>query len=268
MERIIDVTNLESEIIRIETECCDKFEAYQKTIKTCRKLLSDLKKKVIAKGFMCEKDEVYFFKVTKQVPLSILIYYSEVYSFEMRFPNTVIKVQEMYIQKKIKELNKFFNDNIDFVHYMKINQDHFDVRYFTRKFLEYSPQHYNSHYILDPLFNTSHDVLLGKFIASERMIIYLKNKLRNFKTSFALQNYNLKWTSSKVSLTELIYALHSARAINNGNISIKHIADVFQSLFNLEIGDYYRSFSEMKLRKKDRTKFLNELSIAMINNME
>ncbi|WP_424278494.1 RteC domain-containing protein, partial [Eudoraea sp.] len=42
----------------------------------------------------------------------------------------------------------------------------------------------------------------------------------------------------------------------------------FQSLFNLEIGDYYRSFSEMKLRKKDRTKFLNELSIAMINNME
>jgi hypothetical protein len=60
---------------------------------------------------------------------------------------------------------------------MKINQDHFDVRYFTRKFLDYSPQHYNSNYILDPLFNTSHDVLLGKFIASERMIIYLKINL-------------------------------------------------------------------------------------------
>lgn len=74
------------------------------------------------------------------------------------------------------------------------------------------------------------------------------------------QDKLIQWTASKAALIELIYALHASKTFNNGQTDIKQIADVFQRMFNYELGDYYKVFSEIKTRQKSKTKFLDELT--------
>lgn len=54
---------------------------------------------------------------------------------------------------------------------------------------------------------------------------------------------------------ELIYALFGTKAINNGQIEIKEIAETFEIMFNIKLGDYCRTFQEIKRRKLSNTKF-------------
>ena len=79
---------------------------------------------------------------------------------------------------------------------------------------------------------------------------------------------SLQWTSSKTALTELIYALHHSRSINNGNADIKEIAIMFQKVLHFDIGDYYKTFSEIKSRKISRTKFLDDLSSGLLSHIK
>lgn len=74
------------------------------------------------------------------------------------------------------------------------------------------------------------------------------------------QDKPIQWTAPKAALIELIYALYVSKTFNNGQTDIKQIADAFQRMFNYELGDYYKTFSEIKTRQKSKTKFLDELT--------
>jgi len=82
----------------------------------------------------------------------------------------------------------------------------------------------------------------------------------NFQSHQTNQKQNkINWTGTKTDLIELIYALHSSGAINNGNVEIKDMAILFQEMFNIDLGNYYHSFVEMRTRKINQTKFLDKL---------
>ena len=73
------------------------------------------------------------------------------------------------------------------------------------------------------------------------------------------KQHELNWTGSKTDLIELIYGLHASGAINNGNVEIKDIAILFQEMLNIDLGNYYHSFVEMRTRKINQTKFIDKL---------
>lgn len=239
-------------------------------IKLCREFLQILKFKVLKDGFETNNEEIKFFKYIKQSPLSSLIYYSEIRSFEMQFPKADIDCQQKHIKKKIQKINKFFLYNMDFEQYIGSNFTHLDTQYFTRDFLE--EYHFSSSkfYFQDPDFSTSRDMLLGKIKAYALFIIYLRNRLarKNGDHSQYSFNANLKWTASKSALTELVYALHHSKVINNGNVEIKDIAQSMQYLFNFDLSDFYKTYSEIKSRKKSRSKFLDELSNNLLSQID
>lgn len=68
-----------------------------------------------------------------------------------------------------------------------------------------------------------------------------------------------KWTESKTSLIELIYALHTQKVFNEGKADLAEIAKCFEKLFDIELGDIYRASNEIKNRKINKTKFLDVL---------
>ena len=78
----------------------------------------------------------------------------------------------------------------------------------------------------------------------------------------------LSWTGNKTALTELIYALSAQGVFNNGNADIKLIAKVFENAFNIDLGDFYHTFMELKARKINRTKFLDSLCEALIKKKD
>ena len=66
------------------------------------------------------------------------------------------------------------------------------------------------------------------------------------------------WTDSKTSLVELIYAIHHSASINKGSSDIKELAHLFQEVFNIDLGDYYRTYLEIKNRTEP-SKYLDTL---------
>lgn len=73
----------------------------------------------------------------------------------------------------------------------------------------------------------------------------------------------IQWTSTKVDLVELIYALHLNGSIGYGKSQLKELINAFESLFDIEIIEPYKVFSEVKNRQKSKTKFLDELAVNL-----
>ncbi len=105
--------------------------------------------------------------------------------------------------------------------------------------------------------------------------IYLNKKMNSLekqiiidKNRASLPVSNLKWTGSKVAAVELGYALESSRFINRGNADIKEIMLLIETCFNIDLGEYYRTYISIKQRKKDRTPFLQSLMDSLNKRMD
>jgi len=78
----------------------------------------------------------------------------------------------------------------------------------------------------------------------------------------------LKWTESKTALVELIYSLHSSKSINDGKEGIKSIAQLFECMFDIDLGDIYHTFLEVRNRKIEPTKFIDLLKDSLLSKMK
>jgi len=91
----------------------------------------------------------------------------------------------------------------------------------------------------------------------------------NINSERAVSNSpELNWTESKAALVELIYALHSSHSINDGRVDIKTIAELFETIFSIELGDVYHTFSEVRNRKIEQTKFIDLLKDSLLSKMK
>ena len=82
---------------------------------------------------------------------------------------------------------------------------------------------------------------------------------------------SLIWTAQKTDLIELIYALHEVGAFNNSTSDVRRIVETFEVLFNINLGNYYRAFLGIRMRKTGQTAFLDQLKgrlIQRINALE
>jgi hypothetical protein len=81
-------------------------------------------------------------------------------------------------------------------------------------------------------------------------------------------NVKMMWTAPKVSLIELLYALHSEGVFNNGAADLKDIAEYLEYIFEIDLGQYRRTFHEIRARKLDRTKFIITLNETLLKRMD
>jgi hypothetical protein len=72
-----------------------------------------------------------------------------------------------------------------------------------------------------------------------------------------------------VDWVELLYALHEAGVINVGKASLKTLFRTMGEVFDFEVKEYSRSFTDIKNRiKGDRTTFLDTLKRKLLHRME
>jgi hypothetical protein len=243
-------------------------------IKLCRDVLSLFRKEISINGFTDIDAEVEFFKDIKSLPMSRHIYFSQVRSFEIQFPKGNADLQRRFIKKKLNRINRFFRENRDFVAYIESDSSHFDEQYYTREYLDSFPHIPSTFNFRDPEFNTARDVLLAEYKAYNLFVSYLQDRLidgsksPNGQSTALHHHISLQWTAPKSALTELIYALHYNRVINNGKADIKEIAMGMQQLFHFELGDFYKIYAEIKDRRISRTKFLDELATGLESRMD
>lgn len=77
----------------------------------------------------------------------------------------------------------------------------------------------------------------------------------------------ITWTANKIDLVELIYAWEKVGCFNHGSLNIKEIVAYIEVVFNIDLGDYYGTFKEMRNRI-NRTTFLDKLVRVLNDRMD
>jgi hypothetical protein len=247
----------------------------EKSFYAAQLALTQLKERTILYSFKSVDEEIEFFKIIKPHFVSRVLYYSAVLKINLEMPLVSSKMQRKYLLKSLHSCNKHYLKNKPFYEYYLAGAVFLDHTYFVRSGQHLLLKLNEFHPDADPRFCTSHDYTVSKLLANGMLRKYLEGRLKELDTSRS-KNHQLDqamrdgfhWTSSKTDLIELIYSLHAAGSINNGNTDIKKLATFFESAFNIELGDYYRTYLDMRNRKIARTKYLDNLKNKLSHRMD
>lgn len=221
-----------------------------------------------------QEQEIDFFKNIKPKFTSKLIYYNAIYKIESKKPHGGERVLKKYLNNELEKLKRYFDSNLDFYRYYRTGSNYLDIKYFTRGKFDVKLALDSFYFEADHSFSTSHDFKVAKIMAHDLIQVYLEDKplLIENKEPIEKSKVNLKvkqnWTGSKVALIELLYALHTEGVFNNGTSDLKEIAEYFENVFSIDLGQYHRAFLEIRMRKTDKTKFLNGMKEKLIRRME
>lgn len=269
------ISEFESNLESMEFNTDDILYKAEHSIAKTEICIKRLRNEVIEKGFDSKNEEISFFKHIKPQIFSRLIYYVRLFNIESKRPRSSSKFQIKYLNNHIDKLQIFFNDNLEFYHYYRRGATTLDEEYFIRGKSDLRLPTESYHFFIDEQFSTCQDTTVATIIAYDMLIVYLQQEIEKLQTSTDTYNNTMKqsssklfWTGSKTELTELIYALHSSGAINSGTADIKELASTFEQLFNIQLGNYYHTFIEIRARKSSRTKFMDKLADSINRRFE
>ncbi len=257
---------LENSIKDIETEAEYSILRIETIIDIILHHLAELKIYVLKNGFDNSEEEIHFFKYQKPQIVAKLIYYNAIYKIETKKPYGAKPIRS-YLNNELKKLKRFFDNNLDFYKYYRTNNSYIDDKLFLRGKYDIKLSLDTFYFEADQCFSTSHDYKAAKIIANDQLQVYLEDQLHNsdFKNK-STDLPQLNWHASKTALTELIYALHAQNVFSNSDI--KGIVKTFEIIFNIDLGDFYHTYMELKSRKINRTKFIDSLRKALENRMD
>lgn len=245
-------------------------ESVRLTVKSIEKIKSIIQKY----AFKSDQEEILFFKEIKPQFTSKLIYHNSIYKIETKKPFGGLRALKKYYNNELDKLKRYFDNNLDFYKYYRTGSTYLDYKYFVRGKFDIKLSLDNFYFEADTSFSTSHDFKVAKIIANDLIQLYLENQLvllerkdDKIKSQHS-PNAKLTWTGSKVALTELLYALQTEGVFNNGNADLKNIAEYFEEVFNIDIGQYRRTFLEIRVRKEERTKFISSLREKLLKRMD
>ena len=200
--------------------------------------------------------------------------YNTVYKIEVRFPSGSEDVQRDYLLSETDRISRSFQRNLAFYQYHRTKATYLDRQYFIRGKPDIQIIVDSFYYETDPQFSTSHDFKVAKILANELLEIYLTNRLHELerreqrkRVKNGFMGRLLRWTGTKRALVELIYALDACGCLNKGTVDIKEIVAYFEYVFDIDLGDFYHTYMELKAKTKDRTGFLSTLKDRLLMRM-
>lgn len=264
--------NIETEIKRIELNDIDIFEKIKSAIDFIQISIKQLKSFTADYQFEDQQEEILFFKKWKPQITSLLLYYVRLHDIEKKRAGKSRLAQCRYLKKESEIITAKLQS--EFCQYYLSGKTHSDKRFFLRNSYDILLDTDCLSFEKDHSFSTLHDYSVADTLANQLLYDYITTETEHLSGQLycqlisSIENKELQWTDSKVALAELVYALYSGGCLNNGNTNLKDIAFCFETLFNIEIGDFYRIFLEIRGRKKNRTQFLDKLKETLIKMMD
>ena len=264
---------IKNDIQVIDLEVDTNFNKSLKIISLIENEFNELKSVISKYSFINETEEIQFFKETKPQIASQLLFYNEVRKFENSRPIGSDVVQKEFALKQLDLMKDCFYNNIEFYRYYRAHRTDLDKHYFLRCQPNIELYFDSFYFERDPNFSTGYDLKVAKILADDMMCNYLNAELNKEAQSIPGQfanshHVNAKWTGSKVALIELIYAVQTSGCINNGKSDLKRLTAYVENAFEIDLGDIYRAFLEIRGRKGSRVQYLDELRKKLIARMD
>lgn len=252
---------LKTQLETISLDNPEPISKVSKCIVVVTATITKVKNFVHTYSFQNISEEISFFKEVKPPLMSQYYYYERLFSIKLNEPFEHQELLLAYYRDQLSELHATIQANAEFYKYCLSGSTELDDKYFVRREDNLkSPE-------MDSGFSTGYDNILARILAFQLLRDYLLKLIDNLNHD-SRQNATLKWTGTKSSLIELIYALQGTETINNGAADIKQIADSFERLFDISLGNYYRQFQEIRLRKNGRTTFLDLMKDRFLNRVD
>jgi hypothetical protein len=258
----------------INLEMDDSIAKSEKSVELSLKAIDNLKKQFLKNKTISNETEIDFFKNIKPKFASLYIYHNAIFKIETKMPHGGDRITKKYLNKELKKLKRYFDNNLDFYNYHRTGSTFLDYKYFIRGSHDVKLRLDSFYFEADHNFSTTHDFKVAKILAHDLVQVYLETKIlkmgknnRKEKSQHEPKG-KMVWTGSKVSLTEIMYAFHTKGVFNNGAAELKDIASYFEEIFHIDLGQYRRTFLEIRERKSDKTKFINALVEELLKRME
>lgn len=239
-----------------------------------REHIAVLRSKVLEVSFSTEVEEVWFFKVLKPKFLAEKIYRFEVYAVDMARPVGTVDMLRSFLEEELRQVQRFFSQYAFLYQYYRSGAVELDSLYFVRgaalpsgMVLEVGDT--------DPAFSTAMDYLFAKFMAFERLQVYLLEAIQrpfpfvHDAPGAGRKRRELRWTGDSINAVELGFALHDTGQINEGKASLVEIFDWMADTLNIVIKKPHRRFDEIEARKIiSKTDFTDQLRNSILNRID
>lgn len=232
-----------------------------------------LKQRVMSEGFVDQRSEIAFFKSVKPKFYALLILAVERYGFEKGKPLAHGKSLEGYYKSQLDYLERFFLNHRFLYEYYRLSADELDHVYFVRG-VQLPVLVGADLPALDASFATVGDYLFAKFIALEvlRELVLAQMQvpaLAGMGVIRSKKGRELRWSGDSCNLIELAYGIFDCKQINDGQVDLSDIMEVFEACFQVNLSRYFRRFTEIKRRKSiSKTRFLDEMARVVNKRIE
>jgi hypothetical protein len=247
-------------------------------LKSIKGIVLRLKTTVLQDGFKDETQEIDFFKHQKPLFVSEQIYLIEYATIFLGKPSQSEGLPEAYYQEELKRLQLFINRFGFLYQCYKMEASDLDHILFLRDAGPTGmllPDMADA----DPAFATNGDYLWAKFMAYERLQLWLEEELKCLRGGPAAPASGdhapagipggLKWTGETINLVEFAYGIWLTGQVNNGQVSITEIVEFLEHAFRVRIGKPHRRWQGIANRKRlGYTKFLDEMKAGIERRIE
>ncbi len=204
--------------------------------------------------FSSPQEEIFFFKNIKPKFVSLLLFHNELFEVEMSKPlekDCIVK----YYMEALQKGQAFVNANMEYYRYLHLGSTYLDSKYFL------SDRNNETGYdvMYDSRFCTPFDHKFCVLQSYELLKDHLTKAIDKLMSPRPQEPNALQWTGPKISLIELMYALQESGVFNKATTDVKMIATYFEKVFNVDLGNYYRTLQDIRGRKNRKTVFLDEL---------
>lgn len=271
MQKFINQLKKEKEgkIFEITDPEMSRFDYYLSCYRIMRWAFRELKAFVETYHFRTIDEEIHFFKEIKPEFQRELLFYIEMLDIERNITLSGSgKILIAFYKKRIRYYNKLCERNAWLYHYVKTNASSYDSSFFVRS--AENQEIYSDD--IDENFSTAASTELSKILAYEMVIREIEHRINALqskkKSKDSNTEFRLFWTDAKVALIELAYALQSCGAVNQGKASVAQIIKALEYIFNIDLGNYYRVFQNIRIRQGSRSAFLDTLIVKLIERMD
>ncbi|MEQ8238571.1 MAG: RteC domain-containing protein [Cyclobacteriaceae bacterium] len=260
------LVKFERTLLEIENNESVRMMKCAQKITFCHVVARELRASYFKANLQSNLQQIHFFKEVKPKVFSELNYQEKLFRYYNQKPKGSLKIQSKFINMCLDKVSYTLNNYSDFNIYWQMNATHLDDLYFTRT--DYDPKlHGSLKHPVDISFSSPADTTLSRNLAALRYLQFLKNELYTLTNPVLDPSWkylaNLQWQGSKTDMVELVYALHTHGAIKG---ELKDVVAVFQQIFRLDLGNFYRTYTDIKY-KKNQTSFLDDLKSSLIEKI-
>lgn len=233
--------------------------------------LKELKRIILSYTFKDKEEEIDFFKNIKPMFQKEMIYFWEVFQIEkFKSPGSRDDKIQHYMLGASR-VDFYFKRHNELYTYYREGSTMQDARYFLREQPGVELVRALSKADIDNRFSTLQSFQFAKLQAYEKFNDYVHQQIYRLEHPGTEAEHNkmrIVWTDPKADLIELGYGIYARRSLNHGKADIKQIMTALEAAFNVNLGNFYRTYQNLRIRKKSRTPYLDAAKDDLIKTMD